>query len=181
MLENFFAKKGCYTLGQLAVDESWVDMYITTRATSEHIPGICLLQLGHLESRCGMWLVKLAYSKQIWVWVGPNFCFANCLGRRRFLGAKHDEKLFLCKKMLLYPCGQLAVDESWVNMCITTCAPSKQIPGICLLQLGHLDVAGLVWGYWPKWFVSRSASQADTNDMKFEEARFKVTVSNKGN
>jgi hypothetical protein len=51
------------------------------------------------------------------------------------------------QKKLLYPWGLLAVDESWVNMCITTRTPSKQIPGICFLQLGHLDVAGQVWDY----------------------------------
>ena len=33
--------------------------------------------------------------------------------------------------------------------------------------LAHLDVAGQVWDYWPKFFTSRSASQAGRNDMKF--------------
>ena len=51
-------------------------------------------------------------------------------------------------------------------MYITTLIPSKQIPGICLLHLGHPDVAGQVWDYWSKWFISRSASQAGTNDER---------------
>ena len=76
-------KRWPYPWGQLAVDESWVNMWITTRAPSKQIPGICLLQLGHLESRCGMWLVKLAYSKKIWVWDGLSgfqWCVANWFG-----------------------------------------------------------------------------------------------------
>ena len=76
-------KRWPYPWGQLAVDESWVNMCITTRAPSKQIPGICLLQLGHLESRCGMWLVKLAYSKKIWVWDGLSgfqWCVANWFG-----------------------------------------------------------------------------------------------------
>ena len=120
---------------------------------------------------------------------GSQLCFANWLGGWHFLGAKQDEKprnwidcwQISVRKRLLYPWGQLAVDESWVNMYITTLIPSKQIPGICLLHLGHPDVAGQVWDYWSKWFISRSESQAGTNDMKFEEVRFKVSVSNRGN
>ena len=150
-------KRLLYPWGQLAVDESWLNMCITTRAPSKQIPGICLLQLGHLESRCGMWLVKLAYSKKIWVWDGLSgfqWCVANWFGGgRHLLGARKDVKtmqLNNCwqisvQKRLLYPLGQLAVDESWVNMCITTRAPSKQIPGICLLQLGHLESRCGMW------------------------------------